>query len=107
MTTKEALDQLYDWHHTAVKPEAAQKVANALGITAPVPEHAGRSESDAKGLRMKPGYEGSQIVAGSDLVIWVCDKLGVKYKSALGRGFQTQFCVEALRAHFNAEANET
>jgi hypothetical protein len=39
-------------------------------------------------------------MAGWSLAQWICDQLGVVYERKMGRGFQTQACVEALNNHF-------
>ena len=51
---------------------------------------------------MHPDQEGSRGIAGLSLAEWICDSLGVSYASKMGRGFQTQACVEALSNHFKA-----
>ena len=105
MTVKDALAALADWHHSFVSEESANRAAKALGIQKPVPCHPGHSDRDGnpKGLTMDPGREGSRGIAGWSLAQWICDQLGVAYESKLGRGFQTQACVEALNNHLKAK----
>jgi hypothetical protein len=102
MTVEDALTSLAGWHHSFVSEDGANRVARALGIGMPVHCYAGRSDrsGDPKGLTMHPGQEGSNGIAGCGLAQWICDQLGVTYESKMGRGFQTQACVEALSNHF-------
>lgn len=51
---------------------------------------------------MHAGREGSRGIAGWHLAEWICDCLDVKYEQKVGRGFQTQACVEALNRHITA-----
>jgi len=102
MTVEDALGALAGWHHSFVSEEAANRAARALDIQKPVPCHSGCSDrsGDPKGLSMHPGQEGGRGIAGWSLAQWICDRLGVEYESKMGRGFQTQACVEALGNHF-------
>ena len=102
MSVQEALATLSGWHHSFVGEEGASRVARACGIEKPVPCYAGRSDrgGDPKGLTMHSGQEGSRGIAGWHLAQWICDRLGVAYESKMGRGFQTQACVEVLTRHF-------
>ena len=102
MTEKDALNALAGWHHSFVAEESANRVARTLGVQKPVPCHRGYSnqDGDPKGLSMKSGQEGSRGIAGWSLAQWICTRLGVEYESKMGRGFQTQACVEALSKHF-------
>lgn len=102
MSVADALTALAGWHHSFVSEESANQAARALGTTKPVPCHPGYSDRDGspKGLSMDPGREGSRGIAGWTLAQWLCDQLGVAYESKMGRGFQTQACVEALNKHF-------
>ena len=102
MTVEDALRALAGWHHSFVSEEGANRVARALGIEKPVHCYAGRSDrsGDPKGLSMHPRQEGSRGMAGWSLAQWICDQLGVVYERKMGRGFQTQACVEALSIHF-------
>lgn len=102
MTVKAALSALAGWHHSFVSEESANRVARALGVPKPVPCHRGYSnqDGDPKGLSMKSGQEGSRGIAGWSLAQWICTRLGVAYESKIGRGVQTQACVEALSKHF-------
>ena len=102
MTAEDALDALAGWHHSFVGEEAANRTATALGVRKPVPCHPGHSDRDGnpKGLSMNPGQEGSRGIAGWHLAQWICGQLGIVYESKMGRGFQTQACVEALARHF-------
>ena len=104
MTVEDALSSLAGWHHSFVSEEGANQVARALGIEKPVRCYAGRSDrsGDPKGLSMHPGREGIRGIAGWSLAQWICDQLGVEYEHKMGRGFQTQACVEALSNHFKA-----
>jgi len=103
MTAEDALSALAGWHHSFVSEESANRVARALGVQKPVPCHRGYSnqDGDPKGLSMKSGQEGSRGIAGWSLAQWICTRLGVAYESKMGRGFQTQSCVEALSKQFN------
>lgn len=105
MTVSEALTRLAVWHHSFVSEEAANQAAKALGVQRRAPCHAGRSESDGnpKGLTMNPGQEGSRGIAGWSLAQWICGELNVTYEGKLGRGSQTQACVDALRTHFKTQ----
>jgi hypothetical protein len=104
MTVEDALVALAGWHHSFVSEEGANRAARALGIEKPVPCYPGQTDrrGDPKGLSMHPGQEGSRGIAGCHLAQWICDRLEVKYESKMGRGFQTQACVEALSNHFKA-----
>ena len=104
MTVENALAALAGWHHSFVAEEAANRIARTLGIQKPVPCHPGHSDRsrDPKGLTMHPDQEGSRGIAGWSLAQWICDQLGVAYERKMGRGFQTQACVEALSNHFKA-----
>jgi hypothetical protein len=104
MTVEDALHALAGGHHSFISEEAANQAAKALGILKPVPCNPGYSDRDSnpKGLSMNPGQEGSRGIAGWSLAQWICDQLGVVYESKMGRGFQTQACVEALSNHFKA-----
>lgn len=104
MTAVEALDALAGWHHSFVSEEGANQVARALGIEQPVRYYSGHSDKGGapKGLSMRPGQEGSRGIAGWHLAEWICDHLGLEYERKMGRGFQTQACVEALSKRFSA-----
>jgi len=104
MTMEDALRALAGWHHSFISEEAANQAAKALGIHKPVPCNPGYSDRNGspKGLSMNPGQEGSRGIAGWSLAQWICDQLGVVYESKMGRGFQTQACVQALSNHFKA-----
>ena len=105
MTVEDALTSLAGWHHSFVSEEGANRVARALGIEKPIHCYSGRSDRsrDPKGFSMYPGQEESRGIAGWSLAQWICDQLGVTYESKMGRGFQTQACVEALSSHFKAK----
>ena len=49
---------------------------------------------------MHPSQEGSRGIGGWYFAQWICNRLDVEYESKMGRGFQTQACVESLSKHF-------
>jgi hypothetical protein len=50
-----------------------------------------------KGLTLNNGAKSAKGMAAFDLAMMLCGELDVRYESKLGRGFQVQVCVEALR----------
>ncbi len=101
MTKAEILELLEAETHTLFTSELLDKVNAAFG-TSLLPKNY-TADGSPKGLQ-EPRGTTRQGIAAFDLAPMLCAALGVKYESMMGRGFQVQACVAAIRASGKIDA---
>lgn len=101
MTKSEILDLLESETHTLFTSELLDKVNAAFGTTLLPKNYV--ADGSPKGLQ-KPKGTAYQGISAYDCSLMLCDALGVKYASMIGRGFQVRACVAAIRASGKVDA---
>lgn len=97
MTQKEILQELLENTHTLWAPSFVEKVNDAFGTSIKCHSYIADGHRNPKGLSLHDKGDVAIGLACFDLAPILCSALGVKYEYKLGRGFQVQACVEALR----------
>lgn len=97
MTQAEVLHTLLCNTHVLFTAEFVDKVNAAFGTKIKAFEYKADGHKNPKGLTLNDGAKKATGLAAFDLAPMLCSELGVKYEGMMGRGFQVQTCVEALK----------
>lgn len=85
--------------HTLWAPSFVEQVNAEFGTD--IKPFKYKADKHPKGLTLDGGAKQALGMACFDLAPILCSRLGVKYESKMGRGFQVRSCCEAIRKHFN------
>lgn len=102
----DAVNQLRDYDHCLISPDGVAHFAKAFGVKL-VPTMHKASPREPKGLTLLGDAKEALGMEADILARKVCDKLGVKYRYMMGRGFQLRECCNQLHAHFMGADNAT
>lgn len=95
MTQAEILQEMLENTHTLYAPSFIEKVNKAFSTN--IQPRTYKAGGGPKGLTLYDGGYSAVGIACFELAPCLCDALKVRYESKMGRGFQVQACVKALR----------
>lgn len=97
MNQAELLNELAENTHTLFSESFVEQINEAFIVSLKARVYRADGARNPKGLTTHDGAPEAKGLAAFELAPALCDALGVKYESKLGRGFQVRACVDALR----------
>jgi hypothetical protein len=103
-----AVADLRGYDHCFMTKEGVEDFATRFGLAGKIKPYVVKANpNDPKGLTLDNGATSAIGMDAAILASVICDHLGVKYMSKMGRGFQLRACCDALETHFTPTAADS